>query len=661
MLRILKLFLVLLLLPPLIWLSIIVLNVHLPLSILNTPLSVAASYALGRNVNFGGELTLAPTLVPTLEITRVSVGNPEGREGQLLTLGRVYLELDLVSLLMRDIVVKEFLAQEVRLTLEIDENDVENWRLNPPADLAADEEGDTEVPVGEDSGWDITADIHHVTFEDISLNYRDAVRGTEALFEMEQLEGRMRWREDIQLSGSGSYQHQPWQLEVKAGAIRDLVRRTPGWQMEIEAALSGLLFEWQLELLEDGRKTQIGISGANLASLAPVAGVGLPEWGPYEVSGVLTHASDAHALRDFRVRVGESIMSGSLDLRMREEVPHIEVDLRSEHLQLDDFRLATVTDASAEPDGEEEPEGEEESEGPAESESEPVDIEALLSPEVLGGFRLKVALAFDEILAGADRLGGGYLRGSAGGDRVTLEEWHVDLDAGDIDLAGAAVATGSGFDLAVKLDIENFDYGVVARRADPESDLKGQFFLKVDLQSSTPHLAEAMAHGNGGLDFAVWPEEFRSGVIDLWAVGLLSAALNQFESESVVNCVVARFDLEQGVMRERALLMDTSEIRVLGDAVIDFPNETVDVFMKPRAKKRQFISAATPVQLKGGFKDFEPKIKTSDITFSVVRSGFNIALLGIPLLFQKTLDADGSEDCRRAMVEDFRLERKRSN
>jgi len=66
------------------------------------------------------------------------------------------------------------------------------------------------------------------------------------------------------------------------------------------------------------------------------------------------------------------------------------------------------------------------------------------------------------------------------------------------------------------------------------------------------------------------------------------------------------------------------------------------------------------VQIKGSFEDFEPTIKTSDVAFSVVRSGFNIALLGVPLLFHKRLEADGSEDCRQAMAEDFRLDRKKS-
>ena len=656
MIRFLKILLVLLMLPPLLWLSIIVLNVHLPLSILNTPLSAAASYALGRNVSFGGVITVAPTLVPTLEITEVTIGNPEGWEGRLLHLGRVYLEIDLVSLLRRKIVVEEFLAQQVALALEVVEDDVGNWLLTPPAELAADEEGDGGVDMGADNEWRLTADVRHVSFEQISVSYLNEARNLDLLFELDRLEGRMRWAKDILLESSGTYQHQPWRLAIKGGSIRDLLQRKPGWGVAVDTELSGLEFRWQMDFLADGSENRVRLKGPSLATLSPVANVTLPDWGPYELSGTVTTALDAHDLKDFKLRFGESQMSGSLNLRMKDDIPHLKIDLNSKHLQMNDFRLAgdseTVT-VELETTGENLPET-------AASSSQPVDIEALLSPEVLEHFRVELSLAFDEIMSGKDRLGSGNLRAKAGGDRVTVEELHVNLPAGDIDLAGEARSAESGYQLTLSLDIENFDYGVVARREDPESDLKGQFFLKVDLQSTTRHLDEAMATGNGSLAFAVWPEEFKSGVIDLWAVGLLSAALTQFESQSVVNCVVARFDLDDGIMHERALMIDTSEIRVLGDAVIDFPSEKVDVFMVPRSKKPQFISAATPVQLKGSFDDFEPKIKRSDIAFSVVRSGFNIALLGIPLLFHKTLEADGSADCRRAMTEDFRLERRKS-
>jgi uncharacterized protein involved in outer membrane biogenesis len=646
--RALKVLLFILLAPPVLWLVIIVFNIRLPLSMFNQPLSAAFSQALGRNMNFTGELFLAPTLQPALEISEVSIDNPVGFDGQLLRLGRVYLQLDLLSLLSRKLVIEEFQARKVFLDLQVAGDGRENWPLDPSQESAASDESRKD----EEQDLSAVTEILQLRFEHIQVSYRDLARNSQLLFALDHLDGRMRWEEDIQLNGNGTYQNQPWQLAISGGSIKGLLQGEPGWQVESIARLPGLDVHWQTNLTAQGRETQLKISGENLATLSPMAEVALPPWGPYELSGFLVHTENALALHDFKLRVGDSNMRGTLDLQVVDEVPRIKVELISELIQVNDFLLQTQ--AETEPLET----AAEELRETAETNSEPFDAEAVLSPDVLDRLRLDISLAFDEILSGEDRLGSGSLRARAGGDRVSLDEWHINLPAGDIDLSAEVVVADPGFHVALNLDIENFDYGVMARRQDPDTDLQGQFYFKLDLQAQTPHLDQALAFGNGSLDFAVWPEEFKSGVFDVWAVGLISAAINEFESDSVINCLVARFELKDGIMRERALMIDTSEMRVLGDAVINFPDETVDIVLTPHAKKPQFVSAATPVAMKGSFDAFEPNIKNSDIAFSVVRSGLNIALWGIPLLFHKTLAADGSDECRRAMTEDVQLERK---
>jgi uncharacterized protein involved in outer membrane biogenesis len=652
MFRALKILLFILLAPPVLWLIVIVFNVRLPLSMFNQPLSAAFSQALGRNMNFTGELFLAPTLQPALEISEVSIDNPVGFDGQLLRLGRVYLQLDLFSLLARKLVIEDFQARKVFLDLQVADDGRENWPLDLPQESTAGDADGTAFETGEEEDLSVVTDILHLRFEQIQVSYRDLARNSQLLFALDHLDGRMRWEEDIQLNGNGTYQNQPWQLAISGGSIKGLLQGEPGWQVESIARLPGLDVHWQTNLTAQGRETQLKISGENLATLSPMAEVALPPWGPYELSGFLVHTESAHALHDFKLRVGDSNMSGTLDLQVVDEVPRIKVELISELIQMNDFLLQTP--AETEPLET----AAEELRETAETNSEPFDAEAVLSPDVLDRLRLDISLAFDEILSGEDRLGSGSLRARAGGDRVSLDEWQIKLPAGNIEMSAEVVVADPGFHVALNLDIENFDYGVMARRQDPDTDLQGQFYLKVDLQAQTPHLDQSLAFGNGSLDFAVWPEQFKSGVFDVWAVGLISAALNEFESDSVINCLVARFELKDGIMRERALMIDTSEMRVLGDAVIDFPDETVDIVLTPHAKKPQFVSAATPVEMKGSFDAFEPNIKNSDIAVSVVRSGLNIALLGLPLLFHKTLAADGSDECRRAMTEDVQLERK---
>lgn len=652
--RLVKILLIVILVPLLLWLSIVVLNVSLPLTFLNKPMSAAASYALGRNVKFRGEITLAPRLSPTLEFTQVSVDNPQGQQGQLLQLGSVYLEIDLLSLLAQDIVVEELHAKHVLLELEVGENDVGNWLLDLPAELETDHEGDSEIAMGDNGEWQISADFHNVEFEDIRISYHDIPRNAELLIELNQLAGSLRWQEGIKLQGTGSYRHTPFQITLHGNSVRDLMQGKTGWQSNAEVTIAELGIFWQLNLLPDGHKSVLHFNGPSLATLSGLTDVPLADLGPYDISGVLDIAEDSYSLRDFQIRIGESDMTGSMTLRINNDIPKINIDLASTHLQINDFLTGAVDNNNVS----EAPQAGDDELAQVNNTPRLVATEELLTSPMLNDMEIDLNLKFNEIFSGRDRLGGGYLQASAGDGRIAVHEWHINLAGGNIDMSGEMMATDPGYQVALKLDIENFDYGVIARRRDPESGMQGQFFLKVDLQSVAPRLQEAMSYGNGSLDFAVWPQSYKSGIFDLWAAGLISAAVSLYRSDSVVNCVVTRFDLNDGIMNERSLMIDTSKIRVLGDAVIDFKKRNFDIYLVPRAKKRQIISAATPVRLKGSFGDFKTKVSRSDAASSVIRSGVNIALMGIPALFQKTMKADGSADCRRAMTKDFQLNRK---
>ena len=72
--------------------------------------------------------------------------------------------------------------------------------------------------------------------------------------------------------------------------------------------------------------------------------------------------------------------------------------------------------------------------------------------------------------------------------------------------------------VALQLRVDRFDYGILARRIKPDTDLQGLFSLNVDLDGRAPTLDAVMAHANGHIDFAVWPKNMRSGIFDLWAV-----------------------------------------------------------------------------------------------------------------------------------------------
>lgn len=63
-------------------------------------------------------------------------------------------------------------------------------------------------------------------------------------------------------------------------------------------------------------------------------------------------------------------------------------------------------------------------------------------------------------------------------------------------------------------------------------------------------------------------------------------------------------------MQGKSLMIDTSKMRVLGDAVVNFGEETVDMYLVPKSKSPQFVSLANRCSWLAGLKTLSRKFKT---------------------------------------------------
>jgi uncharacterized protein involved in outer membrane biogenesis len=181
--------------------------------------------------------------------------------------------------------------------------------------------------------------------------------------------------------------------------------------------------------------------------------------------------------------------------------------------------------------------------------------------------------------------------------------------------------------------------------------VQGLFSLHLDLQSRAPTIDALMAHGNGRLDFAVWPKDLRAGIFDLWAVNLFVALVPAVDParESKVNCAVGRFDLKDGRLRQEAILMDTSRMRVKGEGRVDFVDEQVYLKLMPKAKTAQFFSLATPVQVTGSFTDFKIGLAPGALIDTTARLLTSIFVVPIQKLVEGPLPRDGADVCNAAL------------
>jgi hypothetical protein len=68
-----------------------------------------------------------------------------------------------------------------------------------------------------------------------------------------------------------------------------------------------------------------------------------------------------------------------------------------------------------------------------------------------------------------------------------------------------------------------------------------------------------------------------------------------------LRCAAAAFDVKQGLMTSRAILLDTTDTLVNGSGQISLANETLDLVLYPQPKDQSILSLRSPLRITGTF------------------------------------------------------------
>ncbi len=447
----------------------------------------------------------------------------------------------------------------------------------------------------------------------------------------------------------GSLDDVPIAIRIASGALADFARDAKHLPFSLTAESAGA------RLALDGRVTlpvreatadlKLLVSGDRLDSLARLTGARLPPWGPWSIAGPLRITATAYEVPDLAATVGASRLTGEGRLELGGAKPRLDLRVKAPRLQLDDFELAGWSAFDAPPTA-----------GASAADLEALrakvkdaaaQTEALASARVLRRLDGYLDVEVSEVRSGADRLGSGWLRLQLENGRLFLGPAEVNTPGGTARFSGAYEPTERDVHVALGAYVERFDYGILARRVRPDAGAEGLFSLELELAGRAPSLSALMAHASGRIDFAVWPRNLKSGVFDLWAVNVFLALLPEVDpsAESRVNCAFARLDLRDGKLKEDALLIDTSRIRVSGRGGVDFAGDTLAFRFEPRAKTPQPFSLATPVEVTGTLTDFHVGPSPGDLLATVPRFLGSLILAPIEALGVELVPRDGRDVC----------------
>jgi hypothetical protein len=440
----------------------------------------------------------------------------------------------------------------------------------------------------------------------------------------------------------GTLDDTPVEIRVESGTLADFARdatRVP-FTAEGRAAGAVLRLEGEAALpLGRGGNLTLDLRGERLDSLSGLARVVLPPWGPWSLRGPIAMTATGYEVRRLALRVGESRLNGRGTLDVTGARPRLDLRVTAPRIQLDDFplpRREAAGEAQTTPEALR-----------AYASGAATQTQRVLSAGFLRRFDAYVDVVVRQVLSGRDRLADGTLRVQLIDGRLYLGPAEINLPGGTAKLSVAYDPGEGGIALAAGAYIERFEYGILARRRRPDSELDGLFSLNLELTSKAPSLNAVMASADGRIDLAVWPKNMGAGQIDLWVVNLFRELLPVLDrgQVSVVNCAVGRFDLAGGKLTRDALVIDTTRMRVLGAGAVDFASEEIDFRFRPRAKGLQLFSLETPVSVTGTLTDFSIAVSPGDVLATIGRFLGSVIIVPLETLFRGPLPRDGRDVC----------------
>jgi uncharacterized protein involved in outer membrane biogenesis len=207
---------------------------------------------------------------------------------------------------------------------------------------------------------------------------------------------------------------------------------------------------------------------------------------------------------------------------------------------------------------------------------------------------------------------------------------RFDIDIADIELEQEGTGTFSG---RAELEVNGNSIDEMAASAD------GQILVVMDGGRINALIVEAI-----GLDVGE-------------AVALLLSGDDEQESEMVpIQCLVGQFDVESGVIRSKAMVLETTDSTITGAGTINLDQETLDLTIEAHPHDASVLSASTPVRIVGPFRDPNIDLVSEELeekSLAALALGTVLPVIGAVLPFLESGEEEGEtaeRKCQRLLT-----------
>lgn len=581
----------------------------------------------GRELVIGGDLAVRVGWPhPRIHARAVTFANPSwASEKQMLSAEAIAVAIDLPQLMQKNLVFPDVRLTNPVIFLEQGADGRRNWLLD-----RSQHDERASIRVG------------RLMLDQGILGYDDAVQQTHIRAEVT-TSGAQWFDAGLALVARGQYKGLPFAAHGHGGPVLGLRdERTPyPLKVEITVGATTVVGEGTLtDLLNlSAVDMRLAASGESLAQLHPLLGVALPETGAFAMDGHLVHSEQTWHYEEFAGRIGGSDMAGTLRLRTGGKRPAMEAEVFAGVLDIADVGALI----GARP-------GRPEPAGPATTPA-PSGIAALapaqarMLPELAfktdhwGSVDAEMTLRAESIRrTGELPLENLVIHLSLHDSVLRLEPVDFGVAGGHVNAVIVLDGRENPIQAHAKMQARKIPLSRLLPTIEPNTTSLGQVSGQFELSGVGNSARRMLASAQGTLGLVVAGGEISRLMMEkaglhLWEILQLQVGGDE---RIKLHCAVADFDVMGGVMRARALIVDTEITTLIGSGSIDLGQEKFDLTLNQQTKQTSAMALRGPIHVRGSFASPEVAADTGHVaarTLGALMLGMiNPLLMLIPLI-----------------------------
>jgi uncharacterized protein involved in outer membrane biogenesis len=528
--------------------------------------------ATGRDLVLAGDVKVAVSLIPHLEIDQVSFRNADwGSEPQMLKLDKLEADVALIPLLSSQIEIRQIRLIGADILLETNKDGLGNWVMGTPSS------GGSSAPLPQ---------ISQVAIENATLRWHNGVTGKTRVFAIDRL--TMAPTDaigNLAVAVDGKVDTLPVSLKGITGTLANFTKGPLPINATGQIAGGDLAIKGEVEdpASLQGLNLELTLAGKAASDLGALLGAKLPPLGAYQLRTKISNPDHKLVLDGLSGKVGNTDFTGHIEVDPAKTPVAVNVALASSHFDLADFGIKPEAKKSEPP-----------SDGKVFS-NQPWDFTALQSVD--GQFKLNAQQAIFGSTTLENLAGEGTLE--AGSLKVTA--LTAGLGDGTLGLAANVNSAAKPATIEARLKANNVDGAPLLDAMGMGGAVTaGRLNAEVALQGPGTSLRDLMAGWNGGLHL-----EMGNGAINNDFARLMFADLFQLVTfggtadAAKVNCMVTDFTAVDGIAGAKSLVLDTPGVTVIGSGDVNLRDETLHLHFDSNSKQTNLANLAVPIDVGG--------------------------------------------------------------